>query len=115
MLPTATNTQSANRDAYDAWKWAQSLFDLPPSLRDGLDPSGNSADSGQISRGSLAPAWWTNSVPTRAIEEQLFAIADGNTHIVTVNGPQEETRHYRSNDPECQDYGDFDGVGCESG
>jgi micrococcal nuclease len=100
LLPVSSSAQSDDCADYDAWEWAQSIYDQQPSTRDGLDPDGNGIACDDLPRGGFAPAWWTDAIPGTAIEAELVSIVDGDTLVVTIDGAEDEVRFYRSDAPE---------------
>lgn len=106
-MPPSTSAQSFSGDCadYDAWEWAQSIYDQQPSTHDTLDPDGNGVACDDLPRGGFAPAWWTDKIPDSAIQAELVSIIDGDTLVVMVEGQEDEVRLYRSDAPEYQGCG----------
>lgn len=99
-LPTPIAAQSADCADYDAWEWAQSIYDQQPSVQDGLDPDDNGIACDHLPRGGFAPAWWTDTIPAGAVPAQVVRVTDGDTLKVTVDGVQDTVRLYRADAPE---------------
>lgn len=105
LLPVSATAQSDYCADYDAWEWAQSIYDQQPSADAGLDPDGNGIACDNLPRGGFAPAWWTDVIPPSAVEAQLVSVTDGDTLNVTINGQPDTVRLYRADAPEVQGCG----------
>jgi endonuclease YncB( thermonuclease family) len=90
---------------YDAWEWTKSIYDQQPSVRDDLDPDGNGVACDNLPRARIAPALWTDDIPSSAVEAYLVSIVDDDTVVVTINSVEEEVRLYRSDAPDYQGCG----------
>jgi micrococcal nuclease len=94
---------------YDAQVWAQSVYETNPTRYDALDPDGNDRACEELPLG-VAPALWTNEVPSGAEPATLVSVSDGDTIRVKVGGREETLRlilidtpetHDPNNPPEC--------------
>ena len=94
---------------YDAQVWAQSVYDTDPTRYAALDPDGNGLACEELSLG-VAPALWTNEIPSGAQPASLISVSDGDTIRVDVGGQEETARlilmdtpetHDPNNPPEC--------------
>jgi hypothetical protein len=74
-LPTPSAIAQANISCadYDAWEWAQSVFESDPAQYDALDPDGDGEACPELPRGGFAPAFWTDSIPEDVQEVELIA------------------------------------------
>jgi micrococcal nuclease len=105
LFSAASSAQSADCADYDAWEWAQSIYDQQPSVRSGLDPDGNGIACDNLPRGEFAPAWWTDSIPTNVVEAQVVSVTDGDTLDVLIDGQPDSVRLYRADAPEVHGCG----------
>lgn len=105
LLPATTNAQSSDCTDYDAWEWAQSIYDQQPSTHDGLDPDGNRVACDELPRGGFAPAWWTHTIPSNVVEATVIDMPDGDTLNVTIDGQSDTVRTYLSDAPELSGCG----------
>lgn len=85
--------------AYDAWEWAQSVYETDPVAFAALDPDGNGLACETLGHG-FAPAFWTTGLPTGAVPATLAYIVDGDTYEILVNGQSARYRLYHADTPE---------------
>jgi endonuclease YncB( thermonuclease family) len=64
---------------YDAWEWAQAVFESERTTYAALDADGDGAACPELRRGGFAPAFWTDRIPEDVQEAQIFQIIDGDT------------------------------------
>lgn len=102
LTATASGLTLAATDCsgYDAWEWAQSVFETDPITFAGLDEDGDGTACPSLPSGGFAPAFWTNGLPGGVTQGSLVAIIDGDTFEITVNGQSSRYRLYRANTPE---------------
>src|SRR5688500_6048826 len=99
--PSVT-AQAASCSDFDAWEWAQSVFESNPQANDALDPDGDGIACPELPRGGFAPAFWTDAIPTDVEEAQIIRLIDGDTLEVTIDGVSNRVRIYRADTPETQ-------------
>lgn len=87
---------------YDAWEWAQAVFESDPAGSAALDPDGNGIACEELPRGGFAPAFWTDTIPDGLEEGTILAIIDGDTFEIAINGVSNRFRLYRADTPETQ-------------
>jgi micrococcal nuclease len=94
---------------YDSQVWAQSVYKTDPVRYAAFDPDGNGLACEDLPLG-VAPALWTNKVPSGAEPAALISVSDGDTIRVDVGGREEAVRlilidtpetHDPNNPPEC--------------
>jgi len=90
---------AADCAAYDAWEWAQSVYETDPVAFAGLDPDGNGLACETLGHG-FAPAFWTSGLPTGAVPATISYIVDGDTYEIIVNGQSARYRLYHADTPE---------------
>jgi endonuclease YncB( thermonuclease family) len=95
--------QTASCSDFDAWEWAQAIFESDPQAYDALDPDTDGIACPELPRGGFAPAFWTDSIPADAEEAQVTRFIDGDTFEVSMNGETYRIRIYRADTPETQD------------
>jgi endonuclease YncB( thermonuclease family) len=86
---------------YDAWEWAQSVYETDPVSFAGLDPDGNGVACDGLSNG-FAPAFWTASLPEDAVTGAVAFVVDGDTYEIEVDGQTDRYRLYHADTPELQ-------------
>ena len=94
-----TDVSCAN---YDAWEWAQSVYESDPDQYGALDPDGDGQACPELPRGGFAPAFWTDDIPEDVEEAELIRIIDGDTFEVLIDGVSNRVRIYRADTPETQ-------------
>jgi len=85
--------------AYDAWEWAQNVYETDPVAFAGLDPDGNGRACETLGHG-FAPAFWTSGLPAGAVLATIAYIVDGDTYELIVNGQSARYRLYHADTPE---------------
>jgi endonuclease YncB( thermonuclease family) len=93
---------SAGCPTFDAWEWAQSVFESDPTRYSALDPDVNGIACEELPRGGFAPAFWTDKIPADVQEAQIVRMIDGDTFEVLINGVSNRVRIYRADTPETQ-------------
>jgi endonuclease YncB( thermonuclease family) len=106
LLMLLTNVPVGAQDTvsctnYDAWEWAQAVFESDPQKYDALDPDNDGTACPELPPG-FAPAFWTDSIPEDVQEAQMIRIVDGDTFEVLINGVSNRIRIYRADTPETQ-------------
>jgi micrococcal nuclease len=87
---------------YDSHVWAQSAYETDPARYAALDPDGNGLACEELSLG-VAPAMWTNEIPSGAEPAALISVSDGDTIRVDVGGQVETVRLILIDTPETRD------------
>ena len=87
---------------YDAWEWAQSVYESNPDQYGPLDPDGDGEACSELPRGGFAPAFWTDTIPEDVEEAEIVRIIDGDTFEVLIDGVSNRVRIYRADTPETQ-------------
>ncbi len=87
---------------FDAWEWAQSVFESDTEQYAALDVDGDGEACPELPRGGFAPAFWTDAIPTDVEEVQIIRIIDGDTFEVLIDGVSNRVRIYRADTPETQ-------------
>jgi len=84
-LPMAATAQAASCADFDAWEWAQSVFESDPQTYDSLDPDGDGEACPDLPRGAFAPAFWTDCALMQAagIPVLMFGADGGGAHAAT--------------------------------
>jgi endonuclease YncB( thermonuclease family) len=88
--------------SYDAWEWAQSVFESDKSKYRALDADGDGTACPELPRGGFAPAFWTDTMPTEVQEATIVRIIDGDTLEVLIDDVSNRVRIYRADTPETQ-------------
>ena len=68
--------------AFDAYEWAQSVYEEDPEAQEALDPDGDGIARPELPRGGAAPALWTDEIPEDAEAAELVRVVDGDTIAV---------------------------------
>lgn len=88
--------------SFDAWEWAQSVFESDPQTYTALDPDGSGIACPELPHGGFAPAFWTDKIPADVEEAQIIRIIDGDTFEMSIGGVSNRVRIYRADTPETQ-------------
>jgi len=106
LVPMGTATpaaaQSVSCSSFDAWEWAQTIYDSDPSTHSSLDPDGNGIVCDQLPHGGFAPTTWADKVPTGLQEATILRVIDGDTFEMSIDGVSNRVRIYRADTPETQ-------------
>ncbi|MGN6033536.1 MAG: DUF3761 domain-containing protein [Thermomicrobiales bacterium] len=79
---------TASCSDFDAWEWAQSVFDADPSRYASLDQDGNGIACDELAHGGFAPALWTAHIPSDAKPATFSGVLDGSAiSLDTGSGP----------------------------
>jgi endonuclease YncB( thermonuclease family) len=101
FAPT-TSAQSLSCDDYDAWEWAQAVYESDPNLYSSLDADNDGDACPGLPRGGFAPAFWLDAIPEDVEEATIIAIVDADTLEVELDGLSNRVRIYRADAPETQ-------------
>jgi endonuclease YncB( thermonuclease family) len=71
---------------FDAWEWAQSVYDDEPRANPLLDQTGDGIACPELPRGGFAPAFWLEDLPEELRGVQFIRVVDGSTLEVSVEG-----------------------------
>jgi len=96
----ATGQQNRACANYDAWEWAQAVFESDLKKYDGLDPDGDGEACPDLPRGGFAPAFWLDAIPKDVEEAEVVRLVDGDTLEVRIDGVSNRVRIYRADTPE---------------
>lgn len=108
LAPALPSVASAQPDpvscaSYDAWEWAQLVFESDRQQYAALDADGDGTACPQLPRGvGFAPAIWTDTIPTDAEQAEIIRLIDGDTLEVLIDGVSNRVRIYRADTPETQ-------------
>ena len=100
--PAVAQEPSPTCADFDAWEWAQLVFETSPVDLPGLDPDGNGIACEQLPRGGFPPVTWTDTIPADAQPAELVRVVDGDTLEVLIDGVSNRVRIYRADTPENQ-------------
>jgi len=96
--------QAASCADFDAYEWAQSVYDSDPDGYAALDPDGDGIACPELPAGGAAPALWADRIPARAAPATLVDVVDGDTiEIRTREGDTETVRLIGVDTPETRD------------
>ncbi len=76
---------------FDAYEWAQSVYDEDPEAHEGLDPGGDGLACPELPSGGAVPALWTDAIPERTAEATLVRLVDGDTIAIETREGEGET------------------------
>ncbi len=96
----ATGQQNRACANYDAWEWAQAVFESDPKKYDALDPDNDGEACPDLPRGGFAPAFWLDAIPKDVEEAEVVRLVDGDTLEVRIDGVSNRVRIYRADTPE---------------
>jgi endonuclease YncB( thermonuclease family) len=101
LLPAhSVSAQSEDCASYDAWIWAQTVFDTSDGAMSGLDADGDGVACPSLPISGFAPVLWTDEIPASAVPAQVTNIVDGDTFDVIVDGQSDRVRLYHIDAPE---------------
>ena len=96
----ATGQQNRACANYDAWEWAQAVFESDLKKYDALDLDGDGEACPDLPRGGFAPAFWLDAIPKDVEEAEVVRLVDGDTLEVRIDGVSNRVRIYRADTPE---------------
>jgi micrococcal nuclease len=101
VLPGSTSgAQAVSCASFDAFEWAQSVFESDPAAYAALDPDGDGIACPELGPGA-APALWTTTVPAGAEPVQVYRVVDGDTvDFVLSDGRTDRVRFILIDTPE---------------
>lgn len=90
---TYAGAQTLTCESFDAWIWAQAVFDQDPQRAAQLDPDGNGIACEHLTVNGFSPAFWADGIPNqgRTFAAELVSVADGDTINVRYENGQTET------------------------
>lgn len=92
--------QGAACEDFDAWQWAQAVYEMDPDANAALDPDGDDIACPELPRNGFTPVLWTDRIPEAAQPARVSGITDGDTFRVIVDGTPDTIRMYHINAPE---------------
>ena len=98
-FPAAAQDDPSCAD-FDAWEWAQAVFESDPRTYDALDPDNDGEACPELPRGGFAPAFWLTEIPDDVEEAEIVRFVDGDTIEVRIGGDSTKVRIYRADTPE---------------
>jgi micrococcal nuclease len=102
-VAASTLAQTVSCADYDAFEWAQSVYESDPAQYAALDPDGDGLACPELGAGA-APALWTSTVPAGAEPVQLSRVVDGDTaDFVLSDGTVDRVRFILIDTPETVD------------
>ena len=102
MQPASAQSTDVTCADFDAWEWAQAVFESDPKKYDSLDPDGDGTACPTLPKGGFAPAFWMDNMPEDVEEAKILRIIDGDTFEVEIDGVSNRVRIYRADTPETQ-------------
>ena len=102
LVVPSGSAQEMSCAGYDAWEWAQTVYESDPEEHGALDDDGDGIACPELPRGGFAPATWTDEVPDEVEEARLLRVVDGDTFEVELDGVSNRVRIYRADTPETQ-------------
>lgn len=87
---------------FDAYQWAQAVFESDPKKYNALDPDGDGEACPELTRKGFAPAFWLDEIPKDVEEAEVVRLVDGDTIEVRIDGVSNRVRIYRADTPETQ-------------
>lgn len=98
--PPTAGAQAVSCASFDAFEWAQSVYEADPGRYAGLDPDGDGIACPELGPGA-APALWTATVPAGAEPARLSRVVDGDTaDFVLSDGSTGRVRFILADTPE---------------
>jgi endonuclease YncB( thermonuclease family) len=102
VVPASAQLGDPSCTDFDAWEWAQSVFESDPQAYDALDPDTDGVACPDLPRGGFAPAFWTDQIPEDVEEAEIVKLVDGDTLDVILGGVTNRVRILRADTPETQ-------------
>ena len=99
ITPASAQDEPSCAD-FDAYEWAQAVFESDPKKYDALDPDGDGQACPELTRGGFAPAFWLTEIPKDLEEAEVVRLVDGDTLEVRIDGVSNRVRIYRADTPE---------------
>lgn len=95
-----TSAQAVSCASFDAFEWAQTVYEADPVRYAALDPDGDGIACPELGPGA-APALWTNAVPAGSEPARLSRVVDGDTaDFVLSDGRTDRVRFILIDTPE---------------
>ena len=107
LATLSVSAQTSTCADYDAWVWAQTVYDRDPASHAALDPDGNGIACEDLPvSGAFAPVLWTDAIPAGAEPVTVTNIVDGDTFdIIDASGQTDRVRMYHIDAPETTNAG----------
>src|SRR5680860_500882 len=96
-VASAWGGDAADCDDFDAWQWAQTVFETDPDDHATLDPNDDGIACPSLPRNGFAPVLWTDAIPASAERARIASVTDGDTFDIIVNGTPDTVRMYHIN------------------
>lgn len=91
QIREAAAQTSASCSAFNSRVWAQTVFEHDPASNRALDPDNDGLACEELPPG-IAPALWTDDIPSDAIPVDLVSVTDGDSINVLYAGQREQVR-----------------------
>lgn len=107
-LPTESRAQGASCADFDAWQWAQTVYESDRDRYAALDSDGDWDACPELTRDGFAPVLWADEIPRSAERVTVQSVTDGDTFdvMVSTDGRLETVRLYQVDTPETKDPND---------
>lgn len=100
VFAPASAQDSLACDDFDAWQWAQTVYEASPDAHRALDPDGDGIACPELPRNGFAPVLWTDRIPDDAQPARISRIIDGDTFRIIVDSVPDTVRMYHIDTPE---------------
>ncbi len=101
IAPVSAQDEPSCAD-FDAYEWAQAVFESDPKKYDALDLDGDGQVCPELPRDGFASAFWLDKIPDDVEEAEIIRLIDGDTLEVRIEGVSNRVRIYRADTPETQ-------------
>jgi micrococcal nuclease len=103
--PSHVVAQAASCEDFQYFEFAQAVYEDDPSSWSALDPDGDGIACPDLAPG-VAPALWTNAIPTGATKVDLVRVVDGDTIVFDTPAGEDTIRIFMTDTPETKNPND---------
>lgn len=100
FAPRTEAARAASCADYDAWIWAQTVYETDTNRYAALDPDRDGLACPALPISGFAPVLWTARIPADAEAAQVVAVINGDDMLISIGGVRDDVHMYHMNAPE---------------
>lgn len=100
LAPRQAAAQRASCADYDAWIWAQTVYETDTARYAALAPDHDGLACPALPVSGVAPVLWTTRIPADAEAAKVLDVINGDDLTISIAGGQDDVHMYHTNAPE---------------
>jgi micrococcal nuclease len=100
LAPRPAAAQGASCTDYDAWVWAQTVYETNTTRYAALDPDHDGIACPELPVSGFAPVLWAPRIPAGVEAAQIVDVINGDDILISIDGVRDDVHMYHMNAPE---------------